>query len=176
MSVIKLFHVSGRGDIALFVPRPVPSPDAGVEGEAVWAIDEAHLPNYLLPRDCPRVTFRAAGRTTAGDRAKFLTGTKAARVIAVEARWLPAIRSDSLFLYRFSPDAFALTDKGAGYYISRRAVAPLSVARLDDLLTELLQRNIELRILPDLWALRDAVSASTLEFSIIRFRNAAPRA
>jgi hypothetical protein len=39
----------------------------------------------------------------------------------------------------------------------------------------ILQRGVELRVLPDLWSLRDAVIASTLEFSIIRWRNASPR-
>lgn len=39
----------------------------------------------------------------------------------------------------------------------------------------ILQRGVELRILPNLWSLRDAVVESTLEFSIIRWRNALPR-
>ena len=39
----------------------------------------------------------------------------------------------------------------------------------------ILQRGVELRLLPDLWSLRDAVIESTLEFSIIRWRNVSPR-
>ncbi len=26
----------------------------------VWAVDRFHLHNYLLPRDCPRVTYYTA--------------------------------------------------------------------------------------------------------------------
>jgi hypothetical protein len=37
-------------------------------------------------------------------------------------------------------------------------------------------RGVELRVQPSLWELRDAVIASTLAFSIIRWQNAAPRA
>jgi Family of unknown function (DUF6886) len=33
-----------------------------------------------------------------------------------------------------------------------------------------------LRVMPSLWQLHDAVVASTLQFSIIRMRNAQPRA
>jgi hypothetical protein len=36
------------------------------------------------------------------------------------------------------------------------------------------ERNVEVRLLESLWALREAVADSTLGFSIIRFRNAAP--
>jgi hypothetical protein len=39
---------------------------------------------------------------------------------------------------------------------------------------ELAWRNVELRITPSLWPLRDAVAGSTLEFSISRMRNAQP--
>jgi hypothetical protein len=42
-------------------------------------------------------------------------------------------------------------------------------------LCAVLQRGVELRILPNLWPLRDAVIESTLEFSIIRWRNSLPQ-
>jgi hypothetical protein len=64
---------------------------------------------------------------------------------------------------------------GAGYYISRSPVIPRSVSPIDDLLGELLAYDVELRVMPSLWRLRDAVVASTLQFSIIRMRNALPR-
>ena len=56
----RLFHVSEDPTIARFEPRPVASPDSGVTGDAVWAVAESHLPNYLLPRDCPA---SASGRS-----------------------------------------------------------------------------------------------------------------
>ena len=45
----------------------------------------------------------------------------------------------------------------------------------DDPIGELLGREVELRFVPSLWPLRDAVVASSLEFSLIRMRNALPR-
>jgi hypothetical protein len=54
-------------------------------------------------------------------------------------------------------------------------VVPARVELLDDLILELLRRGVELRLIPDLWPLRDAVVASTLLFSLIRMRNAQPR-
>ena len=49
-----LFHVSEEAGIRRFEPRP------GADGQPrVWAITDARLHNYLLPRDCPRVTFYA---------------------------------------------------------------------------------------------------------------------
>jgi len=66
-------------------------------------------------------------------------------------------------------------DAGAGYYVSREAVSPQGVTPITDLLAELTRRDVELRVTPSLWPLRDAVAASTLQFSIIRMRNAAPR-
>jgi hypothetical protein len=48
-----LFHVSEEAGLARFEPRPSPSADAPV----VWAVDADRLRNYLLPRECPRVTY-----------------------------------------------------------------------------------------------------------------------
>ena len=61
---MRLFHVSERTGIARFEPRPPPSLDAGVSDDVVWAIEARLLANYLLPRDCPRVTFHATAATT----------------------------------------------------------------------------------------------------------------
>jgi hypothetical protein len=54
-------------------------------------------------------------------------------------------------------------------------VVPSLVEVVDDLLAELLRRGVELRFVPNLWSLRDAVVSSTLQFSLIRMRNALPR-
>ncbi len=175
MSPPRLFHVSEEARISVFEPRPVPSPDTGVEGLAVWAVDEAHLPNYLLPRDCPRVTFACAQTTSSRDREEFLTGTIATRVVALESQWFARVEACQLFLYEFPHQTFEIVDAGAGYYISRSPVTPKSVTKINDLVAELLNRNIEVRFLPNLWDLKEAVAASTLEFSIIRFRNASAR-
>jgi len=54
-------------------------------------------------------------------------------------------------------------------------VEPVRVEVFDDLVGELRKRGAELRLVPNLWPLRDAVVASSLQFSMIRMRNALPR-
>jgi hypothetical protein len=170
-----LYHVSEDPGIARFDPRPPPSRDAAVSDDVVWAVDEAHLVNYLVPRDCPRVAFRAGARTTAADRDRFLRDAGAATVLAVEARWRERIAACRLYLYHLPPETFHCADANAGYHVSRRAVVPKAVTVISDLAGAIRARNAELRVLDELWSLREAVIASSLEFSIIRMRNAAPR-
>ena len=166
---MKVFHVSEEPDIGVFEPRQV-EPD----GESlVWAIDDAHLRNYLAPRECPRVTFYAGPGTTVADRDRFLGLSTA--VVAIESAWFERMRSCRLFCYHFPGDTFECSDKTAGYFVSRAGVKPARVDVIQDPVLAILQRGVELRVLPDLWSLRDAVIASTLEFSIIRWRNASPR-
>lgn len=172
---LELFHISDQPNIARFEPRPPPSPRPGLEGAMVWAIDLAHLHNYLLPRDCPRVTFYATPASDPADVARLMAGVSARHVVAIEAGWLPAVRAARLYQYALPPASFELNDAGAGYYISREPVAPSRVTPIDDLLAALLAHDVELRVMPSLWRLCDAVVASSLQFSIIRMRNAQPR-
>ena len=95
--------------------------------------------------------------------------------MAIEAGWLPREQREQLWCYILPADTFEPVDEGAGYYISREAVVPLAVREIDDLLGELVQHDVELRVMPSLWRLRDAVVDSTLQYSIIRMRNAQPR-
>lgn len=170
-----VYHVSDRPDIGRFEPRPPPSRDAGVDDPVVWAISDGLLHNYLLPRDCPRVTFYAGPHTTPSDRMRLLAGVTARHVVAVEQAWLNRIRCARLWLYALPSATFALVDSGAGYFVSRHPVTPLAVTEVDDVLGTLTSRDVELRIVPNLWPLRDAVHASTLAYSFIRMRHAAPR-
>src|SRR5262249_35729880 len=96
-------------------------------------------------------------------------------VIAVECAWLERLRSCRLFCYQMPPETFACIDEWAGYFVSRRPVVPAKVQVVDDVLAALLGCGVELRFVPNLWPLRDAVVASTLRFSLIRMRNALPR-
>lgn len=159
----------------MFEPRPVPSPKSGVTGDAVWAVDEPHLPNFLLPRDCPRVTYGVGPHTTVEDGARFFLHSTARRVVAVESRWAPAILACNLWLYEMAAESFELALEEAGYYISRVTVVPARVTPVNDLIGEMLKHDVELRFVPDLWPLSDAVVESTLEFSNIRMKNAASR-
>lgn len=164
-----LFHVSDASGITRFEPRASES----VDGPAVWAIDDARLRNYLVPRECPRVTFYAGRDSRAEDVDRFL-GSSAA-VVAIESGWVERLRCSRLYCYHLPPDTFELLDDCAGYHVSRVPVSPVRVDVLDDLPAELRRRGVELREVPNLWPLRDAVVASTLRFSMIRMRNALPR-
>lgn len=169
-----LYHISDAPDITRFDPRPAP-PASGQTGSMVWAIDHEHLHNYLLPRDCPRVTFYSRPSSTAEDIARLMASTSAQYVVAIESRWLPRVLTERLYRYDLPDDSFTPLDAGAGYYISREPVVPQAVTPIDDLLGALLGHDVELRVMPSLWKLSDAVAASTLQFSIIRMRNAQPR-
>jgi hypothetical protein len=174
-----LFHVSEDGAIARFEPRPLPKGAVGVGADEriVWGIDASHLHNYLLPRDCPRVTFyvRPDRVQTLVDE-PLLAGTTASRVIAVESAWLERIRTIPLFCYEFPPTGFACIDANAGYFVSRVPVTPAHVRPIGDPLIELARHDVELRMMPSLWKLHDAVIASpNVSYSIIRMRNALPR-
>lgn len=170
--MLRLFHVSEEPGISLFKPRPVPSPDAGVAGKAVWAIDEEHLPNYLLPRDCPRVTYACSPSTTARDRAGFFDDTDARRIIVIEQAWLERALNAVLYVYEMTAQGFHAVDASAGYYASRSEAMPLDVRRVANPLAEIHERDCQIRLVPDLHPIRDAVVASTLDYSIIRMRNA----
>ena len=165
-----LFHISEESGIGRFEPRA--SEFAG--GLVVWAIDAEHLRNYLVPRECPHVTYYAGAETTPADVERFL-GTSPA-VVAVESGWLERLRACRLYCYHLPPETFECLDECAGYFVSRVPVVPARIEVFDDPIAELLRRGVELRFVPRLWSLRNAVVASSLQFSLIRMRNAKPLA
>ncbi len=162
-------HVSEVADIQRFEPRPS---EYTVE-PVVWAIDIDRLHNYLVPRDCPRVTYYAGPQTSTADRERFL-GSSAA-VVAIEQRWLERVEQCRLYCYFLPPETFTCIDDCAGYFVSRRPVVPAHVEVFDDPISEFRRRGVDFRVVPNLWPLRDAVVASSLQFSMIRMRNALPR-
>ena len=164
-----LFHVSEESGIERFEPRA----SEQASGLVVWAIDAERLRNYLVPRECPRVTFYAGRETVAADVERFLGSSRA--VLAEESDWFERLRSCRLYCYQLPPATFECIDQCAGYFMSQAPVVPTHVQVFDDPIAELRRRGVELRFVPNLWPLRDAVIASTLQFSIIRMRNAQPR-
>ncbi len=171
---IKLYHISDKPGIKRFDPQPAPSKSAKQEGLMVWAIDYDHLHNYLLPRDCPRVTFFASPSSDPNDVDKLMGGSSAKYVVAVESRWLLEIQKQCLYQYEFNSEGFTLVDEVAGYWISRKPVIPIAETKIDNILAALTEHDIELRIMPFLWKLREAVINSTLGYSIIRMNKAQP--
>ncbi len=150
-------------------PRPSP-PGTPHEGrEWVWAVDETRLPNYLLPRECPRVCW-ATPRSQ-----HSLLSSSATRVIVVEHRWLSRLLQVGLNVHHLDSANFVLLDATAGYWVSERTARVWDVRQVDDCLTALGQHDVEVRLTASLWPYVDAVIAAGGEFSAIRMRNARPR-
>lgn len=70
---MRLFHVSEDGGISVFNPRLPGRNDLDKGTGLVWAIDEKRLPNFLTPRNCPRVTYHIGDNTTEQDKKDFFT-------------------------------------------------------------------------------------------------------
>src|SRR5438876_611522 len=81
-----------------------PRASEGIGEPVVWAIDAARLRNYLVPRDCPRVTYYAGRDTSDADVDRFL-GSSAA-VLAIEREWLERVRACRLHCYHMPPGTF----------------------------------------------------------------------
>lgn len=158
-----VWHVSEDPSIERFVPH---------RSATVWAVDTRHLPLYWFPRDCPRGTFWAGPATEPGDAARLLAGSP--RVHAIEDAWLERMSAAIVFAYRLPEKAFERHPDVGGYWTSRETVEPLELVPLGDLVALHGDAEIELRVLPNLWPLWNEVVASTVEFSGMRLRNAAP--
>ena len=143
----------------------------------VWAVTGDRVPTYWFPRQCPRGTAWATERTTPDDRVRVFGEASTGRVHAIEYGWLEAMRTTTLYAYRFAADAFCPFDPDDRFaYVATEAVVPLGPAEpVGDLLALHEEAGIELRVLPNLWPFWDQVTASTLAFSGIRLANGRPR-
>jgi hypothetical protein len=167
---MRLYHISETPSIKEFTPRW----SLRKQKNLVWAISEDKICNYLLPRDCPRVTCFVKQDSEPADIKKILGHGHISTVIAVEKKWVPTIQKTILYKYEFDSKDFMLEDECAGYYVSEKTQKPISVATINNIIDELLKCNIELKILPSLWKIREEVIKSSLGFSIIRMQNATP--
>lgn len=134
---MRLFHVSEQPDIQVFQPRIPTRKELDQTTGLVWAMDEAHLPNYLTPRECPRVTYHVGNHTTPEDRKRFFTSSGLSYGLVLEGRWLPAMERTTLYLYEFDPRDFVLQDAVAGYYVAKTTQIPLRRCALTGLFQEL---------------------------------------
>ena len=127
-----VFHVSEEPDIEVFEPRKFEA-----TGELfVWAIDDERLCNYLVPRDCPRVTFYAGPHTTDADRERFLG---ASRAVSLSRRVVRAKAVMSVVL--LPPPRRDRMSQDCRNFVSRTAVKPMSVTIVEDPLAAVLQRE-----------------------------------
>jgi hypothetical protein len=171
---VRLFHVSEEDNIQIFEPRLPRRNDLDKTIGLVWAIDELRLPNFLTPRDCPRVTYHIGKNTTKLDKKKFFTSSTVSHTLVIESKWLDKMNNTTLYLYEFDAKEFVLQDDVAGYYVATTAQIPTAKYQLKDLFSELLKRNIEIRIIDNLWDIANDVKLSTLNWSLCRMDNAKP--
>ena len=165
---MKLFHFSEEPDIKIFHPRTIyDQTDA-----KVWTIDKYHAPHYYFPRQCPRVCVWPKKDTNEIDFIRFFGMSQVNRMIAIETDWYDRVRQGSIYRYVFDSADFELEEENAGYYVTRRSVIPIEVERIDDFVTAILDEGIELRITPSLMLMKEHVIESTVNFSMIRMRNA----
>jgi hypothetical protein len=160
-----LFHVSETPDIARFDPRP-----DNHGAHVVWAIDISHLPNYLLPRDCPRVCLRRTRVVHSEHEERRLCGQDHA--IYVETTWRDRIRDVELFCYAFDAHSFQCVDANAGYFQTRVSVVPRSIERIRNVEARIAAHSVALRDVESLLPVQDFAVRSSLEFSCIRMHNA----
>ena len=169
---MRLFHVSEDPNISIFIPRTPERADLDPSVPLVWAIDEDRLPNFLTPRDCPRVAYHVTPETTLADRQRFFTSPTHEHAVIIEDGWFEVMRGTTLWLYEFAPAAFELQDAVAGYYVAKSAQTPIGKYCIDDLFGELFRRDVEVCIVNNLRAVAEDVQQSTLGWSLCRMRNA----
>ena len=166
-----LWHFSEDPSLGRFLPRPAA---AGSESRPlVWAVDTRHAPLFWFPRDCPRGCVWPVPATTAEDRERFFGQSAASRVHVMEAGWLGRMRECRLYAYRLPTEAFRPHEVG-GYWVADTPVEALDRVIFDDLVGRHADAGIELRITPSIWPFWRRVTASTVNFSGSRLRNAAP--
>ena len=167
-----LYHVSEEPDITVFHPRLPKRRDLDPTVGLVWAIDEKHLPNFLTPRDCPRVTYHVRPTTTTDDRRRFFSSDTVTHAVIIEHGWYERMRNTTLYLYEFDPSDFVLQDEIAGYYVAQTTQTPIARHIIDDLPGALIARGVELRVTDNLRCIAEEVKTSTLGWSLCRMANA----
>jgi len=170
---MRLFHVSEESTIEKFVPRIPYRKDVDQSKGLVWDLTEAALPNWGTPRDCPRVCYRATDESLQDDIAKFFSSSFR-HCVAIEYDWHQRMLDTTLYIYEFDITNFYL-DERAGFYVSDKTEVPIFVSKHENLYGELFKRNVEVRILDNLWELGEAVKKSSLKWSLCRMANAKPK-
>ena len=169
---MRLFHVSEEPDITIFMPRLPKRQDLDPNTGLIWAIDEERLPNFLTPRDCPRVTYHIGSQTTDLDKKRFFSSSGISHAIVLESKWFHIIQDTTLYLYEFNTKDFVLQDSIAGYYVTTQTQHPIKKHIITDLIGELMKRNVEIRFIDSLCEIADEVKSSSLNWSLCRMGNA----
>jgi hypothetical protein len=165
--VMIIYHVSEEPNIKLFEPRLPSRKDLNSDVGLVWALCERTLPNFLTPRNCPRVTYHISDNTTAADIERCMPNGYSHAVI-IETDWLERLRNTTLYLYHFDPSGFYLQDEVAGYYVSEKIQIPIGKTVITDLEDELKKRNVALMTIDNLWEISEEIKKTTFNWSICR--------
>ncbi len=172
---MRIFHVSEEANIETFHPRVPMRDDLDKAVGLVWAINENCLPNFLTPRNCPRVTYHIGEKTTKSDIDKFFSSSKINHTVVIEQKWFKPMLDATLYLYEFDISDFELQDVIAGYYVSKVKQTPIKKHKIDNLFDELFKRNVEIRMVDNLWEINEKIQNSTLNWSMCRMAYAQPR-
>lgn len=165
---MRLFHVSEESNIIEFIPRTPTRDDLDKSIKLVWAIDERRLPNFLTPRNCPRVAYYAGENTAASDRDKFFSSSTISHAVIIENQWFEKMKNTTLYLYEFDEKDFVLQDSIAGYYVAETPQTPKAKYELTDLFSELIKINVEIRMVDNLWDIAEKIEKSTLNWSFCK--------
>ncbi len=171
---MRIFHVSEEDDIQEFHPRIPTRKDLDQSIGLVWAVNEICLPNFLTPRNCPRVCFHVGPNTSDADKQTYLSSS-CQHVIVLENSWFEKMTRTKLYLYEFDAMHFKLQDENAGYYVSETTQVPLNKIEIDHPIQELFRRQVEVRFVDHLWDIFDEIQQSTLKWSMCRMRFARSR-
>ena len=172
----QVLHFSEDPTITRFAPHVAAT--SGEREAYVWAVGHDRCPDYWFPRACPRAMAWTGPGTTDADRDRIVGPGCGERVHAVEYGWLEAIGTVELYAYRLPADRFRAIGTYANAVVATEPVEPLGPPEpVGDLLALHEEAGIHLRVLPSLWAFWAEVTASTMQWSGIRLRNAkgAPR-
>ncbi|WP_345433983.1 DUF6886 family protein [Actinoallomurus vinaceus] len=171
----QVLHFSEDPTITRFVPHVAAT--ARQPEPYVWAVDHGRAPDYWFPRDCPRAMTWVGPTTANADRERIIGPGGGTRLHAIEYRWVTRLLDARLYAYRLPASSFRPIGEPTPFaMVSTEPVEPLGPPeRVGDLLKLHETAGIQLRVLDNLWEFWDAVTASTLEFSGIRLRNAHPR-
>ena len=165
---MQLFHVSEESNIRVFEPRIPLRTDVDSTKGLVWAINEECLPNFLTPRNCPRVTYYSTDKSSKEDKEKYFSSKSSKHVVAIEHKWFETMKNTVLYLYEFDISKFCLQDEIAGYYVSEVTQVPIKQIIMTNLFNELSNRNVEIRIVDSLWDLSDEIKRTSLNWSMCR--------
>lgn len=167
---MRLFHISEESNIEIFNPRIPTRCDLDQSVGLVWAINERCLPNFLTPRDCPRITYHISKNTSEEDIRRYISSRTINHVIIIESAWFEKIKTTSLYMYEFDAEQFELQDEVAGYYVSKMPQVPIAKYEINDLFQELFNRNVEIRVIDNLWKIFEEIKQTSFNWSMCRMR------